>query len=349
MNERYRAGVVGVRGIGRRHAREILGNDRFDLVGLADRDNGVLAEVAAELGPLGPAAKTFGSWSELLRETRPDVAVIATPNLSHFTLAMQAIEFGVRAVFCEKPMTVDWRDAVELFEACRSAGIELVVNHQRRTLPEVQTMRRLIARGEIGEIQVLRAFHAGDVISDGTHAVDSLRYLAGDPEFEWVVAGMDRSESMAPPEAELTGFDKTSGWRFGHPVEDAMISTWQFSNGIRCEMTSGEIFPKGRWYQDYEAVGSQGTLWRPSDGQQPKLRRLEARGKWEEVPLDPPGPTPFEMLVDSLDNGTPHPMGGRVGLEDMRLVTAIYAAAVRHAKVGPDDLPAEFPLKHVMP
>ncbi|MFQ3587407.1 MAG: Gfo/Idh/MocA family oxidoreductase [Fimbriimonadaceae bacterium] len=345
MNVKYRAGVVGVRGIGRRHAREILASDRFELVGLADRDPGVLAEVSAELDPSGPGVPTFVSWPDLLRETRPDVAVVSTPNLSHFALAIQAVEFGVRAVFCEKPMTVDWGDARKLYEACRSSGTELIVNHQRRTLPEMRTMARLIAGGAIGEVQVLRACHAGDVISDGTHAVDSLRFLAGDPGFDWVVAGMARSRSAPPPEAERTGFEKISGWRFGHPVEDAMISTWQFSNGIRGEMTSGEIFPKGRWYQDYEAVGSRGSLWRPSDGQEPKLRRLAADGRWEEVPLDPPGPTPLDMLADTLERGVPHPMGGSVGLEDMRLVTAIYAAAVRRAKIGPDDLPDEFPLK----
>lgn len=321
-----RAAVVGVRGIGANHAKAFHQLDEFELVGVCDLN----PETLSALDPPSLGARGYTQFAEMLSAEKAEVVTIATNNISHHALALQAIAFGVRGVICEKPMTVHLRDARELAEACRSRGIALMVNHQRRLGPDLVTLRRLIKDGAIGKVQLVRACNAGDMLSDGTHAVDSVRYILGDPAVEKVFGQIFRAE----PEEKSggAGFDKAAGYRFGHAVEDSAMAVVQFAGGVRAEFFTGELFPAGRWYQDYEIFGERGRLWRPSDGQQPRVRVDRGGGDWEAVPLDPGPENPFleaiRLFAATVERGEPHPMDGLIqGLADMEIVSAIYESA----------------------
>lgn len=336
------AAVVGVRGIGGGHARILSELPEYTLVGICDNNAEVLAAADTQ-------APRFSDFDRLMQEARPEVVVIATPNASHAALTVRAVELGARGVYCEKPMSVDLRDAYRMVEACRSANVALAVNHQRRLRPEIVRMRELIEAGEIGELEMVRTANAGDVLSDGTHAIDSLRFLVGDAPVEWV-AGQVFRKPYAGTEGG-TGYDVANGRRFGHPVEDSAFAVLGFANGVRAEMSFGELFPKGRWYQDYEAIGTAGRLWRPSDGQQPPLRRDTGRG-WEAVEVaaaaEPELHRSFRRFAETVHHGVPHPLDGTThGLAAMEIVAAIYESARTHQRVAPGVGPT-FPLERMV-
>lgn len=295
-----------------------------------------------------PGAATYPDLGALLTADKPDVMVIATNNVTHAPLTIQAARAGVRGIYCEKPMAANYGDALDMVAACQASGTVLVVNHQRRLQPVFQTMRRLIAGGAIGQIELIRGSCAGDLLSDGTHTVDTVRHLLGDAPAHWVVGQLMRF----PVDASLPrgmGYDVSGGYRYGHPVEDGTMAVVEFEGGVRAEIFTGRLQPRGRRYQDYEVVGSDGRLRRAGDGADPALL-IQTDGAWRAAELDDvPGEDPIahslSLFARTIHHGEPHPMSGETGLRDQEIVMAIYESARRRARV---DLPLDerrFPLE----
>src|SRR5207237_2222073 len=111
-------------------------------------------------------ARAYADLNAMFQAEALDILAIATPSVSHATLTTRAAGAGVRAICCEKPMAVDLGDARAMTDACREAGIPLIINHQRRTLPAMVRMRELILEGAIGDVQLLRGTCQGDLLSD---------------------------------------------------------------------------------------------------------------------------------------------------------------------------------------
>jgi predicted dehydrogenase len=88
----------------------------------------------------------------MLAETQPDVAVILTPHPFHAPIAIDCLEAGCH-VLVEKPMAIHVAEADAMIEAAAKANRLLTVNFQQRSRPEVQTARKLIQDGRLGEIQ----------------------------------------------------------------------------------------------------------------------------------------------------------------------------------------------------
>src|SRR5690625_4069983 len=61
------------------------------------------------------AEKAYGSYEDLLKDPEIDVVYIATPHSLHYPLMMQAMDHG-KAVLCEKPLTINARQAEAIIE-----------------------------------------------------------------------------------------------------------------------------------------------------------------------------------------------------------------------------------------
>src|SRR5262245_56521064 len=133
-----RMGVVGVAGVGRAHLERARRNERAELVGLADVDPAARERAAGEFGVPG-----YASQAELLERARPEAVVLATPPLSHRPLTEEAAAAGVH-VLCEKPMAPSLPDCGAMIEACRRAGVTLMLGHKKRFAPALVRLRQLI-------------------------------------------------------------------------------------------------------------------------------------------------------------------------------------------------------------
>jgi predicted dehydrogenase len=334
--------VVGVRGMGRQQAKLLAGMPEYRLEAVCDLDAATAQACAAENG-----VSAYQDFSALLVERKPDVAAICTPNSSHASLTIQAARAGVRGVLCEKPMAVNLADARAMVAACAEAGTSLVVNHQRRVGADLRVARRLIESGAIGEVLEWRGFCAGDMLSDGTHAVDSLLWLAGDPPIRSVAGQVDRRPAAASLRNERPGF------RYGHPVETGAWGLLTLEEGNRIEIFCGSY--RGRTaYQEYEVIGTRGRLWRVGDRISPNLFIQDAGGGewesvfdgklWHAVPAPAPGgrglwravpesvrgdalAEGYRLLARSVREGAPHPMAGAVALKGFEGIMAIYESA----------------------
>lgn len=172
-----KAVIVGAGGMGRAITKSLREVEGFKVVGIVELFEDRREDFASEFQNTG-----FANLVSAFETTKPDLVVVATQHRTHAAVCLEAISLGAKAVYCEKPMTVSLGEDQAIRSAAESAGTIVAVNHQRRLLPELQKMREIIASGEIGEVYLARASNGGDVLSDGTHAIDSLRFLLGAPK-----------------------------------------------------------------------------------------------------------------------------------------------------------------------
>jgi predicted dehydrogenase len=92
-----------------------------------------------------------GDYDAALRDPAVQAVVLATPHSQHAEQVIRASRAG-KHVFVEKPFTLDAPSALAAAQAARSAGVVLALGHNRRFLPAVQEMKRVVAAGELGEV-----------------------------------------------------------------------------------------------------------------------------------------------------------------------------------------------------
>ena len=185
--------VVGVGDITRKRVLPaILAEPRSRLAGIVTRD-------AAKAEPYG-----VRSWDDLtaaLEECDATAVYIATPVFLHAEQAIAALRSG-RHVLCEKPMALNYAEAVGMQRASEDARRTLGIAYYRRMYPKVERARELMAAGLIGRpvfaeatahdwfnpLGTARAWLADPKQSGGgplrdiaSHRIDLMNYLFGKP------------------------------------------------------------------------------------------------------------------------------------------------------------------------
>lgn len=370
INRRLRTLVVSCKGMGAAHAATVASlPDQYELVGGCDLNPEVLAAFAQN----HPGVKTFTDYTAALMEGRPDVVINATGNVAHAPLTIQAAQTGfVKGIYVEKPIAVSYGDAKAMVGACKEHGVYLACNHQRRMMPVFRKMRQLMVDGTIGTPELIICHNAGDILSDGTHFVDTARFLAGDADVLWVLGQVYRRPPK-PDEPRAMGFQASGGWRYGHPIETGGFGIIQFRGGLRAEVRSGEMIAKGKHYQHYEVLGSKGRIIRANDNAEPPLLIQDESGGPRPVPVDAPSDRSqwYPMLMQEVfarfaqcvrtdgnaylpgmdpepappAEGEPpaapflaHPLSGESALKDQEVVMAIYESSRLRQRI-------EFPLQ----
>ncbi len=145
-----RVGVIGVGRIGRMHAELLAHQVREAAVGAVfDSHAPAARDVASELGV--PAA---ASLEELLEGDVDAVAICSSAD-THAELLIAAAEAG-KAVFCEKPVSLDLAEVDRALTAVESAGVPFQIGFNRRFDPAHASVRDAVSAGAVGEPHLVR-------------------------------------------------------------------------------------------------------------------------------------------------------------------------------------------------
>ena len=128
-------GVLGVGHLGKIHLKCIQQTKCYELIGFYDTDDAVAKKVAETQG-----IRRFQDLKELLQAV--DVVDIVTPTLTHFELAIQAIQQG-KHVFIEKPLTHTLQEAEALIQASQEKNIKVQVGHVERFNPAILALDKM--------------------------------------------------------------------------------------------------------------------------------------------------------------------------------------------------------------
>jgi predicted dehydrogenase len=166
LQRKVRLGMVGGgqgSNIGETHRYAARLDDRYALVtGVFASDAGHSRDFAATLG-IAPERR-YGSWQEMVeqeaqREDGLEVVSIMTPNNSHYAIARAFLEQGID-VICDKPLTTEVEQALELMRLVRQSGLIFGVTYCYTGYPMVRQAREIIRGGELGKIRLVQVEQA---------------------------------------------------------------------------------------------------------------------------------------------------------------------------------------------
>lgn len=250
--EKVRFAVVGVNGLGKHHIKGILGNS--DIAELA-----CVCDNVVEYGK--PVAEQYGvpfyqDFYEMLKVGGFDCVILVTPDQIHREHAVAACEAGYH-VLCEKPLAQSMEDCQIMADAAKKSGVKFMTGQVCRKAPGFIKAKELVDKGEIGELYFVESEYAHDyqymkpewrkdpvnlrysIIGGGCHAIDLLRWIAGDP-----------TKVMA-----LANRKVLTDW----PVDDCTIAIMQFPNNVVGKVFCG-IGAKRNYTMRTCLYGTKGTI-----------------------------------------------------------------------------------------
>jgi predicted dehydrogenase len=146
-------GVLGVGGMGRRHAfniRRLI--PEAQLIAVADADLKRAQQVASEL----EIEYSYDNVAALAERKDIDAIVVVTPAKFHGA-AMRVCAQAGKDIFCEKPFTLTVEEADEILDLTAKAGVRVQVGHVRRYDPPNVRAKKRIEAGEIGDPVIFKS------------------------------------------------------------------------------------------------------------------------------------------------------------------------------------------------
>ncbi len=186
---------TGAGHISRVHARAARGLAGLEAVAIVNHQPESRADYAAKFG----IERQYASVGALLADGEVDILCVSTPNYLHAPQAIAALEAGIH-VLVEKPMAMDAAGAQAMRRAAETSGAKLLVAHCWRFDEEVNWLKRQIKAGKLGSVLRTKGcgvhvnwgpdgwftqaqYAGGGALADmGVHAIDTARYLLGDPQ-----------------------------------------------------------------------------------------------------------------------------------------------------------------------
>ena len=188
----YRTGIIGCGQIFSRHLEAINSNEDFELIAICDTDADRLKKLTHN-----HHIPAYEEYEEMLRVENLNFIVIATPNGSHVTQALYALEKGCD-VLIEKPVSLNPADIAIIEATATKHGRKAYGVLQVRLNEAVQVVKELLDSGTLGIIRgislvqrwqrpleyftgwrAIPSMGGGILHECGIHYIDILCYLLG--------------------------------------------------------------------------------------------------------------------------------------------------------------------------
>lgn len=338
----YRVGVIGVgRGgqgigthsIGYAHAYAYQHHDRSRIVAAADISSDNLNRFGQEFS----VDSTYQDYRQMLFDAKLDIVSISAYVGTRREMVLAAIDAGIRAIWCEKPLALSMDDGRWMVDLCRQRGVRLVVNHWRRYLPGFRDAKRMMTERRIGApIEFFATIPAWDLMGMGTHWFDLFRFFAGDQPVSWVMG-----------QVRCTGDRKFSG----QLMEEHGVAVVGFADGTRGVLDCGWGSNLGNVV--LRLIGTDGLIDLADDG---TLRVVDdaglhvmpaqhARGK----PAFHPMVRVLQELIQWTEGGAAPEVSGPNALLSAELYLAAYESSLRGDRVDiPLTAQSRFPLDAIV-
>jgi myo-inositol 2-dehydrogenase/D-chiro-inositol 1-dehydrogenase len=196
-----RIGVLGVGRIGRMHAELLAHRVPGAALGMVYDPEPTASALVAQALDVPVAA----SDEELLANDELDAVAICTSTDTHVALLVAAASSG-KAIFCEKPISLDLVEVDQALAAVDAAGARLQIGFNRRFDPAHRYVRDAVASGSLGALHLLRISSrdpappplayivvSGGIFLDMTsHDIDMARFVTGSEIVEVYAQGAVR-------------------------------------------------------------------------------------------------------------------------------------------------------------
>ncbi|MGR6974215.1 Gfo/Idh/MocA family protein [Streptomyces cynarae] len=152
VGEPVRWGILATGGIAAAFTADLMDLPGAQVVAVASRSRESAENFAGRFG----IPRAYGDWGALAADDDIDVVYVATPHSAHRAAAGLCLEAG-RSVLCEKPFTLNVREAEELVALARRRGVFLMEAMWMYCNPLIRRVADLVREGAIGEVRSVQA------------------------------------------------------------------------------------------------------------------------------------------------------------------------------------------------
>lgn len=309
----YRVGMIATGSIARSQARGWMHTPEVQLVAIADTSQAARREFGEAFGV--PEDKQYADYNEMLDSERLDIVSVCSWHGQHAPMTIAAAAWRPKAILCEKPMATSLGEADDMITAASRNGVKLAIGHMRRFYSGWEATRQLVADGAIGRpLRVWSQIRDG-LLNWGTHTIDGMRFVLGDPKAEWVMGAVERN---------------TDRYERATRIEDGCMLLAGFEGGCQA-LVEDDLTPEGSI--NFQITGTDGVL----DVDENRVKLMNAStGGWKV--LDNEQNDPFigqaRGIVDWLEGRVEHYRGeatqARATLE---IMMAAYESLRTHSVV----------------
>lgn len=245
--------VIGMGGIGNKHADIYKKDELAELVGVCD-----IKKDRADAAGERLKVPVFYDAGKMLKELKPDICGVTTGGYEygsdHCIPTLQALEAGAH-VLCEKPISNDIAEAESMVAKAREKGLCFGINLNHRFTPAAILAKKWVDEGRLGHQLFI---NMGMWIMNPTesspyfhikalhpHTVDIMRYFCGDIEAVHCFA------TKAP----------------GRTIWSTAQFNLRFKNGVVGSLTGSYDIGRGHPMERCEVAGTEGRfvledMWR---------------------------------------------------------------------------------------
>jgi len=326
-----RIAIMGLGSYGERVAEAMRACTKAKLVGVISGTPSKIKIWQSRYGIPEKNCYNYENFDEIKNNPDIDAVYVITPNALHYDEVIRVAKAGKHAI-CEKPMAVNAKEGQEMVDACKSAGVKLLVGYRMHFEPKTLEVIRMRKAGEFGKIkffQGLCGFSIGDpnqwrlnkrlsgggsIMDIGIYAINGSRYMTGEDPV-WVTAQETKTDHVKFKE----GVDETIQFQFGFAsgATASCLSTYSMNNLDRFFLDGTEGFAE----------------MQPSTGYGPIMGRTH-KGELNQ-PITTHQTVQMDEMADIIFNGKQPvvPVDGDEAVKDLKLIDAIYLAAKTGGKV----------------
>ncbi|MBE6791649.1 MAG: Gfo/Idh/MocA family oxidoreductase [Ruminococcaceae bacterium] len=284
-----------------------------------------------------PEEKRITDYREIKKNPEINAVTVAVPDQLHKEISCELLHAG-KNVLCEKPLALTREDLREIIKAEDESGCKFMVGQICRFTPSFIKAKEIIDSGILGELYFVESEYAHDymklcdtwradplrhgVIGGGCHAVDLLRWLAGDP-VEVFAYGTHR---LLPQVS----------------YDDATVAIMKFSDDLM-----GKVFVSTGCKRDYTMrtciYGTKGTLICDNTSPSMTLFTVDSEGVVKEKPEiievevnNHNAAKEFEVFADAILNDKKILTDAREGAKTVEVCLSIVESAKSGKPVRPD-------------
>jgi predicted dehydrogenase len=240
--------VVGLGKMGLSHYAVVNAHPEVEVTGICDSSSYVLGVLKKYTG-----VTTYSDFEAMLDKADLDAVVIATPSSSHATMVRTALERDLH-VFCEKPFTLNPRDADALAALGDERSLVTQVGYHNRFIGAFQEVKRLLGAGAIGEVtHVLGEAYGPVVLKPKGGTWRSQRTEGGGCLYDYAAHVLDLVSWYVGAPVGVGGTALNSV--FSREIDDEVFSTLYYPHGTTAQISVN-------WSDEsYRKMTTRITIW----------------------------------------------------------------------------------------
>ncbi|MDN3019409.1 Gfo/Idh/MocA family oxidoreductase [Paenibacillus sp. BSR1-1] len=363
--KKIKVGIIGTGFIGPTHIEAIRRLGFVELVALAETSQEAAEKKAVNLG----IPKAYGDYPEMLKDSEIQVVHNCTPNYLHFAINKEIILAG-KHVVSEKPLAMNSKESAELLELAEKHDVIHAVNFNYRQHASVQNLQAMVAKGELGKVNLVHGSYLQDwllyetdfnwrlapevggksraVADIGSHWCDTVQYVTGKRIVEVfadlaTVIPVRKKAKNAIATFSTQNIEEQEYEDIPINTEDYASVLVRFEDGSRGVFTVSQVSAGRKNRLSFEINGSKSSVfW---NQEEPEKLWIGHRDKANEVLLADPG-----LFLPEARAAIHHPGGHNEGWPDaLKNMMLNFYSFVRDGKSLKTDKPkfATFKDGHV--